>query len=126
MDFDVLFDSEVISTAYVDKKGLYYTIHISCDLPAPSGYVHAVTEKGEIPVGKLLPDGEKLRIDKTLSASVLGKEIKSFIISDAKSNDMKLVEVREDAPFPYLHLLEYCRLKNGSLEIVYPKADCGM
>ena len=121
--FPIYYWQKECGNATIEKQGLYCRIRCNCDLPAKGIYkVILEAPENSIHLGTVIKSADRYFIDtKIPSKYIPDNEIRFSIFCPSEKNDMEFFPIREDVPFPQLHMLEKARMRrsNGQIGVVF-------
>lgn len=106
--FNVYIGARVVGVAQVFADGLYCIIKCTCQQQKGLHRLFAKTPSGLLCIGVCAPVGERIGIERRISAKSLGKDFTFLLVGDTASKGAFHL-IKPDAPFDALHKLESAR-----------------
>ena len=119
--YNVKLKEKEIGIVRVIRKGLYYQITCSVDIPKGCYYhLYALSEKNELDLGLCIP-GDQYGFTTNQPIKRFISDKYSFVL-DEKKNDNRVV-VLDEKPFPYLQRLQsgLFRVLEGRPSVIFPE-----
>lgn len=121
--FPIYYGQLECGNATIEKQGLYCRIYCKCNLPTKEPCkVILKTLENSIHLGTFLKVGDTYIVDtKIPSKYISGKKIEFRIVGPRNEDNSEFFPIREDMPFPHLHMLNRARMRqfNGQIGVIF-------